>query len=454
MLNREFAPASGKLDSFVLPKIFFFKADNGLKVSTVNKPKLPIVQFDFIIFSGSSLDFENKHGLANLTSMVIDEGAGEYSSLQLAEEFEKLGSFFSIETHAEYIKLSLFTLKENAARSFELVSKIIQYPQFNEDDFQREKNKAITHLIRLSDESNYLAEVAFDKILHRNSYLQYPKLGTLSTVKNIMSDDCRKYYRDNFAVQNMQLIATGDIQPDELNNLINKYMNDIKPVAQKNLTEINLSNHATAVYLTDKENSVQSEIRIGRISTPRNEGNHFARAVMNTILGGSFVSRINLNLREEKGFTYGARSSFLYYQHLSDFIVSTAVETQNTVQTVEEIFKEFRKMRESISQNEIDFAKAYLIKKFPSHFESYEQINQNIFNIIYFSLPENYFDNYVENIEAITSEQVKETAIKEIVPEEMQIIITGDKEKLTEPLSQYSKGSVIFIDKKELTEKF
>jgi len=453
MLNREIVPASGKLDSFLLPKMFFFTADNGLKVSAVNKPKLPIVQLDFIIFSGSNSDPENKYGLANLTSMVIDEGAGEYSSLQLAEEFEKLGSFFSIETHVEFIKLSLFTLKENVDRSFELISKIIQFPQFNESDFQREKNKATTSLLRLSDESQYLADAAFDKVLYANSYLQFPKFGTLASLNNITITDCKNYYKQNFFIQNMHLIATGDIDSSEIKGLVGKYLNNINSSDEKVTHNQNLRNNKSSFFVIDKEDSVQSEIRIGRLSTPRNEGNHFARSIMNTILGGSFVSRININLREEKGFTYGAHSSFFYYQNASNFVVSTAVETKNTIQTIKEIFKEFESIRLSISKEEIDIAKSYLIKLFPSMFESYEQINNNVFNLIYFALPGDYYDNYIKNIESVSVDEVQSAASDEIIINDMQVIIAGDKKNLIDSFSSITKDKVNIIEKEELIEK-
>lgn len=450
MLDRKFAPQPGKLDVFELPKVISLKAENGLQISSVVKSKLPIVQFDFVVFFNNAFQQKAKAGLPNLTLMVIDEGAGKYSALELAEEFEKLGSFFSIETHLEYANFSVFTLKENVERTFELFSMILQEPHFYEEDFTREKNKALTNLIRLSDEPQYLSNVAFKKILFDGTQLEFPRLGLIKTLNEITLDDCRNFYNDNFKIENMYLISTGDIAPDELQRLINKYLNNLKVGISNSFNKNSAINKKKNFYLINKENSVQSEIKIGRISSPRHEGNFFARTIMNIILGGDFVSRINLNLREDKGYTYGANSFFSYYKKIGNFEISTAVETKNTVDTIKEIFKELDNIRISITDDEIEFAKSYLIKKFPSAFESYGQITRNIFNLIYFSLPSDYYENYIKSIQSVPKSEVIKSALQEIISDEMQIVIVGDAKKLNDELRNTFLININLIDKNEL----
>lgn len=431
-IDRKFPPRPADLNPFEIPIINSFNINHGLKTVLVQKPKLPIIQFYLTFFAGSNCDFDNKNGVANLSSLVVDEGAGEYSSIELDNEFEKLGIVFSINPSNEFTTFSVLTLKENFDRAVELLSKILYQYNFGENDFFREKNKAITGLIRLSDEPEYIAEIAFNKILYSNSVFANPVIGYKNSIEKIEIADCKRFIEKYFILNNSQLTVVGDISIEFLKDTFMKYFKDSNLGAPMNSELPSIKNTCRKFYIIDKKDSPQSEIRIGRLSSKRKEGNYFARLIMNNILGGEFVSRINLNLREDKGYTYGAHSAFNYYRNASNFIVSTSVDRNNTIKSINEIFYEFGKITESIKTEEIQFAKSYLLKKFSSVFETYQQIARNVFSLVYHDLPLNYFHTYSDQLQSVSPDEILQAAKDEILTDDMQTVIVGDKKCILE----------------------
>lgn len=426
-INRTKPPQSMKKIEFEIPKINLFMLPNGIESIIVKKSKLPIVQVDLNFFSGSINDPIDKYGLANLTSLLIDEGAGNYSALELDNEFEKLGIAFDVSASNDIVNFSFLCLKEYFERAVELLSLILNQPAFNEEDMKREKTKALSSLFRLSDEPDFIATTALNKIILANNPYSKPVIGLKKTLQNISVDDCRAFAENNFTIDNSHLTIVGDITADIVNNIFEKYfpLNSRKKKAQLCQDEdiMRCANN----YIIHKENSDQSKIRIGKIISNRNEGNHFARLIWNSILGGDFISRINLNLRENKGYTYGAHSYLQYYKSISFFAVATSVDTPNTINAIKEIFSEFDKIIDTISIDEINFTKSYLIKKFSSMFETYQQISRNYFSLKYHDLPLDYFNKYITSIKNVSKEEIIDSVRNEIIPNEMKLIIVGDK---------------------------
>ena len=185
------------------------------------------------------------------------------------------------------------------------------------------------------------------------------------------------------------------------------------------------------------QRKVQSEIRVGHLSTKRNEEDYYSRLILNTILGGQFSSRINLNLREKKGYTYGAHSRFNYFKESAYFYVSTSVGIENTANAIAEIFNELNGIQGGVTPDELEFAKSSIIRKFPSNFESNKQIASNLIGMVIHSLPEEYFNNYVVNVKSINIGDVNSAAAKFILPEKSVTVIVGDKAKLTGQLKDF-----------------
>jgi zinc protease len=445
MIDRKIAPAPKEKITFLIPEIKFLRSKKGTDVYFVGKDKLPIVQLIVMFSGGSKFDPSDKTGLAYLTSLMIDEGAGKYDSLQLNNEFEKLGSMINISADHDFFSFSLLSLKENFSRSFELLSHIINEPWFDEKDFLREKKKMLDRILQLKDEPSFIASVAFEKQIFGSSFYALPEIGFDNTVANISIEDIKEFYKKVLLNSEIKLVAVGNIDENELLELADKYLpaninsaifpQFVPPVRSK-----------TKFYFINKPDSAQSEIRIGHISKERKSEDFYPTRLMNTILGGQFSSRINLNLREQKGFTYGAYSSFNYFQKAGYFDVSTAVDIQNTAEAVSEILTELNSIRVNISEKEIDFAKSYLIKQFPSKFETYIQMARNIVPLIVHSLPLDYYHYYTDNLKQVMEDEIHKAALNNIYPEELIVLIVGDKILIEPQLKTIANGNLFELD--------
>lgn len=444
MINRSKLPIPDAEIKFHLPEIKQHVYDNGIKVYHVEKNKLPIVQLSFMVNAGSKLDPDGKPGVSHLTAMMIDEGAGPYSSLELDDEIEKLGSALNISNNHDAFFVSMLTLKEHFERSFELTSLILNDPKLSNEDFQREHHKLQNKLQQMYDDPGYIASTIFEKICFDSTKYSIPAAGIRSSVKNILPDDITEFYKKHFFENNITLIVVGNLTEHELDESIQKYFGKSKRESDSSGTS-KFARKKQQLYLIDKPGSAQSELRIGHITSERKSEDFFAKLIMNSILGGQFSSRLNLNLRENKGFTYGVNSSFRYNVETGLFQISTAVNLENTADTLREIFKEINGVKDNISEEEINFSKSYLIKSFPSKFETYGQIAGNINMIALHKLEEDYFNNYIQNIHSVTEEEIRNAAINSLIPHEMSIVIVGDKKFLSQQLSK-SDFEIIELD--------
>jgi predicted Zn-dependent peptidase len=396
---------------------------------------------------GSAFDPNGKHGLANLFSMMIDEGAGSYNSLELSEEFDILGCSFSAACNHDHVFLSLRTLTENFERALELFSLIVTQPHLKDSDFLRERRKVEVKLLQQKDDSEELAALAFDHLIHgKNNPYAFPTLGYESTISDLNISDLRDYYNNSFSSENSNLVIAGNIEIEELTGLLEKYLGNWKNKAVISSPPFNSIKNSRAVYIMHKEGAVQTEIRTGHQSTIRKTADYYAKTIMNMILGGQFTSRINLNLREAKGFTYGANSYFSYFKNSGDFCVATSVSTESTRAAVNEILLELERIKEGVTPEELQFAKTSLIRKFPSQFESDNQIISNLSSLVIYELPYDYFNHYIDNISGVNINEVNEAAVNNLKLDELSVVLVGDQRKLIEAFSSFEPGFVKIIN--------
>ncbi|HEX7356863.1 MAG TPA: pitrilysin family protein, partial [Ignavibacteriaceae bacterium] len=363
MIDRKNKPETKSEIGFKLPQANEFLLENGLRIVFIHKDKLPLVRLNLMLNAGSKFDPENKKGLAHLTSLVLDEGADGMNALELSDEFDILGSNFNISTDNDLINFSLQCISENFERSLQLFSKILLRPLLNEDDFNREKKKLITRILQSKDEPEYLADQIFDRVIlgSSNNY-SYPVSGYEETVSSIALDEIKDYYKKYFTPLNSALIVVGDVNESELISLLNKYLSEWKTPKNEPAISLTSVEPAKKIYLYHKKDSVQTEIRAGHITEKRNQKDFFQRYLLNTILGGQFTSRINLNLRERNGYTYGATSRFQYYKDSAFFEVSTSVGSENTISAIKEILFELDNIKDGVTTKELEFAKSSITK--------------------------------------------------------------------------------------------
>jgi zinc protease len=446
-LDRSKKPSASVELSFILPEVENFKLNNALDVIFVKRSNLPILRLNLVVNAGSKADPNRKKGLANLFTLMIDEGADEYNALELMDEFDTLGTNFDLSCNNDGIYIGLRTLKENADRSIELFSKVVIKPHFDEISFAREKRKILTRMIQLKDDPEEIASSVFEYIVFgkEDSY-SFPIIGYEDDINNISIEDIKGFYNSYFVPNNSALIAVGDISKEELENKLNSYLRNWNPKVLEIENYSSKVKESPGVFLIHKADSVQSEIRIGHISEKRDKHDYFPRTLLNTILGGQFSSRINLNLREDKGFTYGAFSRFNYFKECAFFYASTSVGIENTGNAVKEIIKELNLIREGVTESELEFAKSSTIGKYPSNFETNRQIAHNLTTKYLYDLPNDYFHTYLDRIRDVSIEQTNKSAMDHIHADKLVILLVGDKEKLIPQLREITPDKITELD--------
>lgn len=428
IFNRTEKPIPKMELEFIPPKIEEIKLKNGLKIFFIFKDKLPLIRMNLMINAGSKFDPDDKKGLAYLTSLVLDEGVDGLNALELSDEFDILGTNFNVSAENDLINLSLQCLSENFERSFELFSKVLLHPAFNEEDFLREKKKLITQILQSKDEPDYLADQLFDRlVLGDSNKYAFPVIGFENSVQSITRADVQDHFNKFFSPSNSILVIVGNYLKDELLITIEKYTNHWKSFNFQSILSSKTNSTNRKTFLYHKEGSVQTEIRVGHTSSKRNNQDYFQKLLLNSILGGQFTSRINLNLRERNGYTYGANSRFQYFKDAGFFQVATSVGAENTFDALREIFFELDNIKKGITDKELEFAKSSITKKFPINFETYRQIVSSVSGKILFELPDDYFETYILKINSISKSEVEEMALKSIKNDELTIVLVGDK---------------------------
>jgi zinc protease len=447
MLDRSKRPEPSQEIPFILPELNRLRLSNGLEVFFIQFDKLPIVQMYMVTKAGSKFDPKEKSGLSQLFTSLLDEGADEYDSLALNEEFEMLGSVLTSFADQDFVFVSLLTLTENFERSVELFDKVITKPRFDIEDFNREKDKALVRILQAQDDPAYLASINFEKIVFgKNHPYGFPEIGLSETVSSITLTDVTDFYKNNFRPNISSLVVVGNIDKDVLINNLENRLKDWSTGEQKKSEFPTPVLSTNKIYLINKEDSPQTEIRIGHLTSDRNNPEFFPRYLLNQMLGGQFNSRLNMNLRERNGFTYGINSAFNYNIEASYFYITCAVDTENTSAAILEILDELKRIKKDISLNELEFVKTSVIRKFPSTFETYSKAARNYLTIAEYGLSENYLNTYLDNIRAVQLDDVINAANRYLLDKNFVILLVGDSKKLKSQLIEVTGFETAELD--------
>ncbi|PKL83227.1 MAG: hypothetical protein CVV24_06130 [Ignavibacteriae bacterium HGW-Ignavibacteriae-3] len=425
-----------------LPAIQQFTLSNGLKVVFMEKHEVPLMQLNLIVKMGSVNDPSGGVGLANLTMDMLDEGAAGKSSLELADEIEFLGARISASAGIHSSGVSLFTPLSKFDAALKIMSDIALKPDFPLTELDRKKKDRLTSLMQMHDQPTAIADAAFNSILFGKEH-PYGRMSDENTIKGFTVDALKNFYKKYFVSNNAYVIAVGDISKDDLKKKLESAFGKWqKGVVKEDKVRDPVQVTSRIVYLIDRPGSSQSVIYIGRIGAARLTDDHDNIVVMNTILGGSFSSRLNLNLREKNGYTYGASSRFNFRPVPGSFIASSSVKTDVTDKSLEEFFKELNGIREPLSDEDIDKAKNYVALGFPNNFQSVAVIAAQLAEMVEFNLPENYFSNYISKILNLNAAEVNSAAIKYIVPDQMIVVVVGDKAKIEDGIKKLNLGEL------------
>ncbi len=432
-------PAPQKLN---LPAIEHFTLSNGLKVVLMEKHQVPLMQLDLIIKMGSVNDPADKVGLANLTMDMLDEGAAGKTSLQLADEIDFLGARISTSAGIHTSGIYLHSPLSKFDDALKIMDDIVLKPDFPQKELDRKKKDRITSLMQAHDQPTAIASVAFNKILFGKDH-PYGRMTDEKTIKSFTEGALKDFYNKYFVSNNAYIVAVGDIKKEELKKKLELAFGKWQKgsVKEEKVSEPVQVKERT-VYLIDKPGAAQSVISIGRIGAARLSPDYDPIVVMNTLLGGSFTSRLNQNLREKHGYTYGASSRFLFRHVPGSFIASSSVQTEVTDKALAEFFNELNGIRVPLTNDDLNRAKNLVALSYPDNFQSVAEIASQLEEMTEFNLPENYFGSYVSKILTLNGSEVNAAAKKYIVPEQMIVVVVGDRSKVEEGIKKLNLGEL------------
>lgn len=448
--DRSIEPAKGEDPVLTLPDIWHGKLDKGIDVFGIVHDELPLVQFSITLKGGHLLDDINKSGTASLVAQMLKEGTKNKTPIELEEAIDNLGATINVRAGNESITLSANCLKSKFEETFQIAKEILLEPRWDEKEFARLKEQAIEGINRGSANPAVVAGNVFDKLLYGEDHiLSYPVNGTLESVKSIQLDDLKNYYAENFSSAIAEVSVAGDIEKEEALKTFNTLAEDwdAKEVVFPQLPPTPARENA-GLYFVDMADAKQSEIRIGYLALSYKDEDYYPAVVMNYKLGGSFSGILNLILREEKGFTYGARSGFSGSLHQGPFTASAAVQSNATFESMQIFKDELTKYRQGVGEEDLEFTKNALLKSNARRFETLGALIGMLNTIAFYDLPADYIKQEEKIIIEMTQDELKALAEKYILPDKMVYLVVGDAKTQMDKLKDLGLGEPILLDEK------
>ena len=395
--------------------------------------KLPLVSIATVVDAGAATEREGEDGVAALTAQLLLEGAAGMDGAALADRFERIGT--SANAHADWdaATISLTVLAERLPEALSLVRDLLRAPEFPEREVAR-----LTELLQLRAEPGALADEQFARAVYApTARYSAPAAGSMASVRALTRDVVRAFYAERYQPSTTTLVFAGDITVELATALAAELFGDWRGLVVTTTSRaVDVSPPAPLVRVVAKTDAPQSEVRVGHAGLPRRHPDYFGATVMNAILGGLFSSRINLNLREVHGYTYGAFSAFEWRRASGPFVIHTAVKSDVTGAAVREILKEIDGMRTSeIGNEELTLATSYLDGVFPIRYETTAAIATALANLVIHALPDSYYDEYRERVRNVSVQDVLRAAQQHLHPDQLRIVVVGDPAVIAAPLA-------------------
>ena len=433
--DRSRAPGLGPAPQLKIPPIQKRALANGLPVWIVEQHEVPLVQVNLVIHTGSGDDPANAFGLASFTAAMLDEGAGTRSALQIADEVEFLGAALGSTSSFDSSAVRLNTPVRQLRPALALMADVALRPTFPAAEVERLRQERLTALLQAKDDASAVAPLAFARAVFGPAH-RYgtAATGSEATLKAMTAAQMRTFHAARYRPANAMLIVAGDVTAAAVLPQLEAAFGAWPMAPTVPRTAVPPAQQLTAgqVTIVDMPSAEQSQIRIGWVGVPRSSPDYFPLIVLNTILGGSFTSRLNQNLREEHGYSYGASSRFDMRLSAGAFQAGAGVQTDKTADALREFFKELKGIAAPVSEAELAKAKNYVALSFPSEFETITDLAAHLEEMAVYKLPDTYFSQYVANVQAVTAAAVQKAAASYIQPEKFAVVVVGDR-KAIEP---------------------
>lgn len=434
-----------------VPAVKSSSLPNGIQLRVVEQRELPLVQVTFQVTGGARLDAQTP-GIATFVANMLDEGAGSRDALALQSELAYLGASLSTNADWDRTTVGLKVPVRNLPAALALMSDVVIRPTFRAEEVRRQRDLRLTALLRMRDQPNALASLAFYQAVFPATHPYARSLtGDSVSVAKYDSALVRQVYESAFRPDRAGLFVVGDVTESQVRTLLAQHFGSWRATGTAAALPAAPAPAAhpptTRVWLVDKPEAAQSVITIGWPGVERTSPDYAALQVMNTLLGGSFTSRLNMNLREAKGYSYGAGSGFTYRVVPGPFAVSSSVRTNVTDSSLIEIFKEIRGVRDSlVPQEELDRAKSNFENDIPGALESTSQVAGQLTSLALFGLTLEEFPRLVARVRAVTAADVQRVARQYLTPDKAHIVVVGDLSKVKTPIEQLQLGTATVLE--------
>jgi zinc protease len=440
------APPLGTPRPYQLPPIEEFRLDNGLRVVLLQQRSMPLVTARVIVDAGASFEPADRNGLAVLTGSLLAEGTRELTGPQLAEQMERLGARYQTGAGYSLAFATVTSVRSNFAEAMRLTASTITDPSIPESEFARVRNQAIASWRQSQATVEGLAGDAFSRAVFQPAApYSRPAGGTAASLERISRADVVDWHRRMYAPGNTTLLLVGDLSREDAQRIARDAFGRWN-VPTPRLPEV--ANPAqqltgTRIILIDRPGSVQSAIRVGQVGIGAEDPDFLRLTALSQVLGGAFNSRINQNLRERHGWTYGAFTNFNALRGTGTFLITSSVRSGATDSALVESLREYRQIAsEAIPPDELRGALSNLVGSFPASVQTVQGLAQRMQTVLLYGLPLDYYSTYLGRLDALTPAEVLDLARRRLTPDVITVVVAGDVATIEQPIRARSLGTV------------
>jgi predicted Zn-dependent peptidase len=451
-VDRSRLPDVGPDPAFTFPAIVHHTLSNGLRVRVVEHRSVPVITFVLQVAGGSGADRHGREGLAALLADMVDEGTGSLSAIEVSDAMARIGAEYDVDVGADATTFTLTTVTRFADRGAALLASLLTSPSLRDSDFDRVRQLRLDRLRQLKDLPPAVAERTFLRLLYGTHPYGHLAIGNEMALRELTLPDVAAMHLARFVPASATLVVAGAMSADELIQLADRAFGSWEAFAPPDPTvpvddEPALAPASTfavgpRLAIVPRDGAAQSELRIGHLSTRRDTPDYPALLVMNALLGGQFVSRVNLKLREEKGYTYGARTGFDWHKGLSPFSLQASVHTAVTADAIRDSLAELEGIRgvRPPTAAELSLAKASLTRGYPRNFETAQQVGRAVAQLGLYGLPDSYFAEFIPKVNAVTADELIAAATNYLHPDRLTTLVVGDLATIADSLNSLGFG--------------
>ncbi len=454
ILDRSIPPKAAPTPKVFFPSFERIPISNGIDVWTVPNHEQPIVSLSLFLRAGSALDPRNREGLVCMVADLLTKGTARRNATQIAEEIDFVGGSLSASAGWDTMTINVSVLSKYLDVAIDLLADVIQFSTYPEEEIERMRLQRLASLRQAKADAGFLADMVFSNMVFPGHPYGQQSMGTERSITEMSRADITGFAKKYITPSNAFMVAAGDVRSEHLRSLMEANLSTWSGGTHPKVSFGDVSLRASSqVGLINREGAVQSALRVGHVGIPRNSPDYIPVSVLNVLLGGYFNSRINLNLREVHGYTYGARSAFDARIEPGPFVVSTEVRTEVTTRAVEEIVSEITRLTvEQVPEEELQMVKNYMIGNFPLQIETPQQVAGRVATLVLYGLDHDYWDTYREKLSAITSVDLYRIAREYLHPSQLVIAASGDVQALEAGMGEFGEMNV-FNDEGTVIEK-